>query len=272
MKILQNFFKSPLVIKISDETNLNLEKKIKPIINEILIYSVRRKLRGKEIEIIIPKNLSETVYKWACDEEKEYFDEYGYQPGLGHFSTPLDNESKYFKIIIDSSTFEDLQYFSTLIHEITHVIDFNEYIKKYGNPVFMSEQTKQQKYYYEFYYWTEFNAKKNGLKRFVEELKKREKSIDLYSSASIFIDNVNQRSGRIGKLYELMHFYARITVCDDGLIKQNQNIYPISFINMNFGSKGTVIHSAIEEIKTFKKFEKEKDFLRHLFKKDDYYL
>ena len=61
-----------------------------------------------------------------------------------------------------------------------------------------------------------------------------------------------------------MHYLARITVFDDGLMTLKPEIYPKSYLVENFGPNVTTIHNTMEGIKSFKEFEKEKEFLKYL--------
>lgn len=258
-------FLSSLRIKITDETNRNLKRFVKPLLKELVTNSVRRKLKGKKIEIIIPKDYGQTVYEYSIDEEKEYYDIYGHSSGQGHFCTPTDKKSRDFKIIINKSTFDSYQYFSTVFHEFVHVLDFTEYIHHYGNPTMMDRDTKHSNYYFEFYLWTEFNAKRLGLKRLVKELDKINEGIHLPASTISFIEEDARAKKQLQKLYALMHFFARISACDNGSLKFNPEIHPERYLTASFGENATVIHSILEGIKNYQDFEKEKETLRYLF-------
>ena len=121
--ILEKLFSSSFEIKITDETDLNLESKVTPLLEELITESIRKKLKTKKVEIIIPEDFGLTVYKYSSVEGKEHYDKFGYSNSQGHFSAPFDKKATDFKVIINKSTFEEVQYFSTLFHEFTHVID-----------------------------------------------------------------------------------------------------------------------------------------------------
>ena len=272
MDLLKKLFSilPPLEVKITDETDLGLKLYVEPILNELLTKAVKRKLRGRKIEIIIPVNYGETVYKYAIDEDKEHYDTHGFATSQGNFNITTEKEVINFKLIINSVVFDKFQYFSTISHEFTHAIDFSEYIKKYGNPVLMSRVTKDLNYYFEFYLWTEFNAKKIGVARLQKELDKHDRKI--FISTPNFIQEVASEVDNLPRLYHLMHFFGRISASQDSLIKLNPNIYPKSYLNSAFGTNATIIHTTIEQIKDFKDFEKEKDFLRYLiFSRNNYF-
>jgi hypothetical protein len=259
------FLLSPLLdVKVTDETNLHLEKHVRLLIKELETRTVRKKLQGKSIEIIIPRNYGQTVYEYAVEEEKEHYDSYGYSESRGNFSITTEAGKINFKLIINPSVFDDYMYFSTVVHEFTHAIDFSGYINKYGNPSEMNRNLKNQNYYFEFYLWTEFNAKKIGLERLQKELDKTNLMINIAEAASAFIDEVESEETNLPRLYHLMHFLARISVCGDSSTKYNSDLYPNSYLCAKFGNNVDVIHLTMEKIKNFKDFEKEKDLLRYL--------
>jgi hypothetical protein len=243
-------------------TDLGLKIYVEPLLKELLTKSVKRKLKGRKIEIIIPINYGETVYKYATDEDKEHYDKCGYSTSQGNFSINTEKNKISFKLIINSVVFDKFQYFSTITHEFTHAVDFSEYIKKYGNPNNMSRSLKNLNYYFEFFLWTEFNAKRIGVSRLQKELDKHSKEIII--STSGFIQDVAGQVDNIPRLYHLMHFFGRISASQNSLIKLDPNIYPKKYLELTFGTNTVAIHSIIEQMNDFKDFENEKDLLRYL--------
>ncbi len=260
----KNIFLSSFEVSIIDETNFNRKELVEPLVSELTTKGVCKILKGKKVKIIIPKDFGQTVYNHSIDEEKEHYDINGHSTSRGHFAASFDEKVTEFSIIINNSAFEELQYFSTIFHEFTHVLDFNNYINNYGNPMLMNRKTKHNNYYFEFYLWTEYNAKKIGLQRLIKEYDKKNWKIDLPRTTSIFIEDMEKESQSLPRLYNLMHYFARISVCDDGLLTLNSEIYPKSYLINNFGKNATVIHNTMESIKSFKEFKKEKTFLRYL--------
>ena len=255
-------FSSTIDILITNETNFQLEIYVQKLLIELITQKTRKRLKGKKIEIIIPENFGQTVYKYAIDEEKEYYDKYGYSTSRGNFSITLENNKPNFKLIINSSVFEDFQYFSTLTHEFTHALDFSEYINKYGNPITMDREMKKDNYYFEFFLWTEFNAKKIGLLRFQKEL--HNNNLELVISLSNFINEIENEVDSLPKLYHLMHFFARISVCKDKLDYWELSTFSRDYLIPKFGQDVTTIQLIMEKIVDFKGFEKEKNLLRYL--------
>lgn len=263
-KFLKNIFSSPLEITIVDETNLNRKELVEPLVCELITNNVRKTLKGKKVKIIIPKDFGKTVYNHSIDEEKKHYDKNGYSTSQGHFAASFDEKATEFRITINNSAFDQLQYFSTIFHEFTHVIDFHNYINNYGNPMLMERKTKHNNYYFEFYLWTEYNAKKIGLQRLIKEYDKKNWAIDLPMSTTLFIKDIEKESQSLPRLYNLMHYFARISVCNESLLTLNSEIYPKNYLINNFGENVIVIHNTMESIKSFKEFENEKTFLRYL--------
>lgn len=262
-KLRQSFLSSPsLDFEIIDETDLQFSLLIQPLVEELITKDARLKLVGKRIELIIPKDYGATVYKYAIDEEKKYYDKNGFSTSLGNFSIVNENDVICFKLLINPIAFEDSLYLSTITHEFTHAIDFSGYINKYGNPFTMNTYMKNYNYYREFYLWTEFNAKKKGLLRYQKELDKD--NLKLSISVENFIQEVNSETYSLPQLYQLMHFFARVFVCNNKGYKFEMDFYIRNFLFSKFGSNAFSIQTTIEKIKDFKDFEKEKDLLKYL--------
>ncbi len=267
MKFFKNLFTSKFELNISDQTGLDLKVKTHALLDELITEDVRKKLKGKKVDVIIPENFGTTVYRYANKDEQKHYDQNGYSKAIGNFAPSLDENASEFKIILEKSIFDDVQYYCTIHHEFTHVLDFTDYIKLYGNPMLMDFETRKQKYYFEFYLWAEFKAKKAGLQRLKQEREPNKDSLNTYLSlyTDMFIEEINGGLRGIEKLYCLVHFLARITVFDNGLITLIPQIYPKDFLKANFGENALVIHTELETIESFADFEREKDFLKYLF-------
>lgn len=262
---LKNLFPPPLDIKITDEVNSNLHKYIEPLLIELNTYKVRRKLRNKNIEFIIPINFKRAVYNNSCDYIKQHIDSYGYSPDInGHFCTPLDTNSANFKIIINQNIFENIQYYSTIYHEFTHVIDFNAYIKYYGNPDLMSKSQKYINFFFEFYLWTEYNAKRIGMRRLMIEYKKNEWNVAFPQITALFIEDVILENDRLRRLYYLVHFLARLSECGSESLKLDSKIYPRDFLEIYFGTNVFTLHTTLEKINSFEDFQNKRRRLKFL--------
>lgn len=253
-------------IIISDETNSDYTSKLKLLLNEIQSKKTFSLKNDIKLNIIIPNEYNQSVYDYSPEYQKKHFRIYGIPEGNGHYFPPFDSEDKIHTIILNKSVFSDLLYIGTFFHEFTHVIDFINYIGFYGNPNFMDEKNKSQNYYYEFYLWTEFNAKKIGQKRFIEELKKYDKSIALKETAEYFMSDITKESSEIRKLYLLMYFYARISAEENDLIKLNSNFYPKYFIEKYLSKELLELHSVMENIHNFSSFQNEKKLIKYLCK------
>ncbi|MBF4473192.1 hypothetical protein [Flavobacterium sp. HJJ] len=252
----------PLDLTIIDETNLKLDTLVKSLMEELITKNICLKLEGKKVEIIIPKDFGSTVYKYAIDEEKAHYDANGFSTSNGNFSITTENNIICFKLIINSPVFEDSLYLSTITHEFTHAVDFSEYINRYSNPFLMNSFMKNKNYYREFYLWTEYNAKKKGLLRYQKELDKD--NLKLSITVNDFIHDVESEIYSLPKLYSLMHFFARVFVCNNQGYKFNMDNYVSNFLICKFGSNVFSIQTTIEKIKDFKDFEKKKVILKYL--------
>ena len=80
-----------------------------------------------------------------------------------------------------------------------------------------------------------------------------------------FLEDLNSGITPLERLYFFVHYLARITVYDNGLITLIPQIYPKTFLKDNFGENALVIHTVLESIETFEDFENEKSFLKYLF-------
>ena len=259
-----NIFGKSFQLEIKDETNNNFQTKVNLIINEIITKKERKKLSGIKLNIFITKNIKEKIYKYAEKEDLEYYEKNGFQEPKGNVTLPKIEKPRDYVIIFKESIFTDFDFYSTVTHEITHIIDYNNYSFRYGNIYLFNEHLKRQNYYYEFYLWTEFNAKKKGIYRLQEELNRHQYGINLKKTTKDFIENVENQNNKLEKLYELMHFLARISVYDNGEITSDEEIYPISFLKHNFGKNVTLLYSLMKEIETFDNFENEKSIMRYL--------
>jgi len=269
LKIKKTFLNSPpLNLSIYNEIDKNFNSLIEKLIKELNTKENRLKLDGRKIDIIIPQNFGKTVYEYATNEEKEYYTKNGYSDALGNFSIYKENNLIYYKLIINHIVFKDLSYLSTITHEFTHSIDFSEYIKKYGNPNDMNKFQKNKNFYFEFYLWTEFNAKKNGLLRYQKELDKD--NLKLSICIEDFKNEINIQNNRISKLYTLVHFLARCYVCNKVGYPFNIDIDLNLFLKSKFGLNIFLIQETIEKINSFKDFEKDKTELRYFLNSNQF--
>lgn len=251
-------------INIIDETNCNFKKEVQLIVDNLILNNFFDKINNHDVNIIIAENYCESVYFHSPEFQKKHFRIYGTPIGNGHYFEPTNSLSKTHTIILNTSIFSNFQFYSTIIHELTHFVDFYHYINFYGNPNLMTEFTKEQSFYYEFYLWTEFNAKKKGQKKLIHELNKLDKIINLEVTANNFKKEISNEMAKIRKLYILVHFYARISAENNELIKNYENLYPKSFIKNTFGNQWFELHSLMDEIKNFDDFLNKKELIKRL--------
>lgn len=264
-----NFFKKksiPLNIKIIDETHSNSELIIEPLIKELDNYDNRKKLEKIKIEVIIPKEFNKSIYNNSNESVKNMIDLYSHSLGEsnGYFCTPIISNPNCFKILVNKNILDDLQFYGTIYHEFTHIIDFNEYINNYGNPDKMDKYQKRQNFFYEFYLWTEFNAKKIGIRRLMIEYKKNEFSVAFPQLTNLFMEDVRNEKDTLRRLYYLVHFFARITECGKHYTKNNNEIYPKDFLKSYFGLRVLDLHKILEKTKSFNEFQKNRIKLKEI--------
>ncbi|WP_203257937.1 hypothetical protein [Hyunsoonleella ulvae] len=264
MKNIFHIFQKQLIIEIIDKTNRGFEHKIEPLINEMISRNFKKVLVGKTIEIVIPNDYKKTVYLYATAEKKEHYNQYGIEERKAFLVLPENRKTSYFTIILNQNIFEDYQYYSTIYQELTHVLDYTYYFKKYGNMHVESEEVKKINYYFEYYLWSEFNSKRKGLERLQKEKHVNNWDVELQTSLDQLKQDVHGEQSHLSKLYYLMHFFARISVYDDGFLTPESTLFSNEFLNCNYGAYTNVIYTTVSEIKSFTEFEKEKDFLKFL--------
>ena len=264
-----NFLKKksiPLDVTIIDETYSNSELIVEPLIKELDNYSNRKKLEKIKIEVIIPKDFHNAIYNNSNESVQKMIDLYSVSlsESNGYFCTPLISNPNCFKILINKNILDNIQFYGTVYHEFTHIIDFNEYIKTYGNPDIMDKFQKRNNFYYEFYLWTEFNAKKNGMRRLMIEYKKNEYNVAFPQLTNLFMQDIRNEKDTLRRLYYLVHFFARITECGSRKIKNDDEIYPKDFLLSYFGLRVFELHKVLEKTTNFNKFQNNKKKLKEI--------
>ena len=266
--MINKFFKRKpkLVIKLENETEQNFDLKIWKLVNEYIPKEKKKKLKGKKLNIIVPKNYKEKLYNLSTAEHKEHFNDFGTPELNGCLVLPIDKKSTEFTILLNKRIFDSDQYFSTIPHEITHVFDFNDYFTQYGNIFILDRESKKENFYFVHYLWTEFNAKKIGIQRFKKELDKTKSNINLEVSTKNFKEDVDNNLFYLTKSYHLMHHFGRMSVYDNGLLSFNNNYFPESYLKQIFGENVMTLYHTLKEITNYSEFDKEKEFLKYLMK------
>lgn len=251
--------------EIIDETKNGFEKKIEYIIDGLLNEKTREFLKGIKLKIFVPINMKQKIFEYSTEDEIREHNIYGFKTGNGNVSLPKSTTSKDYVISLDKSIFSEYEYFSTIAHEITHIIDFSAYFSKYGNVYILNKNERTNLYYKEFYLWTEFNAKKNGIKRLQLEFDNYGWNIPLIKTTKRAIEDIEKEDYKYNKLYHLMHFFGRISVYDDDdMIIYDNDIFPLDFLENYFNIDIRKLYFILKKIENFDDFEKYKTILKEL--------
>ncbi len=257
---------SVLNIRVIDQNNIGADLILEPLIKELDNYHNRKELLGKEIEVIVPLDFKESVYLYSNFNVKRIIKSQSesFQDSNGYFCVPLFSSPNKFRILINKSIIHDIQFPGTLYHEFTHVLDFNNYINIYGNPDKMSLKEKRENFYYEFYLWTEFNAKREGMKRLQIEYKKKGFNVAFEEHTKLFINDLKFEHNELRRLYYLVHFLARLSQCGNYFIRRKEKNYPKKFLKEHFGKSVFKLHKVLENTVNFNSFQKNKVKLKKL--------
>jgi len=111
--------------------------------------------------IKICPDIKKDIYRLSSDDHKRKFDITGVPDLNGYLVQPKSDELD-FIILISEKQFIDLQYIHTIVHELVHLNDYFRYYQKNGNLSIRGSAEQNKAYYREFYYWSEFHAKRIG--------------------------------------------------------------------------------------------------------------
>ncbi len=111
--------------------------------------------------IKITPEFQEDLYLHSHEKEKLEMDKFGI-PGLNGVVIMPKTEELDFIVLISSKQFEDDQVVHTAFHEFTHLYDYFQYFQENGNLYIRDEKEQELKYFWEFYQWSEYHAKRLG--------------------------------------------------------------------------------------------------------------
>ncbi|MFH6969126.1 hypothetical protein [Flavobacterium sp. FlaQc-28] len=137
-----------------------LKSKTQDLVNEFFDIDKLSIVNDKQLQIIISKNYESDLLENSNELATKCFIENGIPENKAIIILPDDANYSKFVIIVKENIFEDREYFSTITHELTHVIDFINHFDEFGNIY------RGNAIYDDFFFWTEFNAKKLVLKDF----------------------------------------------------------------------------------------------------------
>jgi len=258
-RISKHILNYNLSVEIINEGDSSNRRIINSIINEFFSRNQRKLITNKNFKIIIPRDFNATYYYYSNSSIKEFIDKNGYSEYLALLILPSDTNSKEFTLIIRNDIMSiKNELYKTLFHEFTHIIDYTNFFNHKGNLYISDINTKIDNYYFEFYLWTEFHAKKVGLKRY----KKCGGTTNLVEKADDFERSINQTTTELGLYYSLMHFLARISVFKHFGLSSNE--FPVKHLSLFLEIDVLKLYKKLNKIETYKDFNNEKKLLREL--------
>jgi hypothetical protein len=112
--------------------------------------------------IKVSPDIKKDIYFLSPKGNRAYYDLHGVQEFSGFLVPPLTDDLR-FTILIAERQFADFQYARTLAHELAHLQDYFRYYSENGNLGIKSPEEQARRYYREFYYWSEFHARRAGI-------------------------------------------------------------------------------------------------------------
>jgi hypothetical protein len=226
-----------------------LKSKTQDLVNEFFDIDKLSIVNDKQLQIIISKNYESDLLENSNELATKCFIENGIPQNKAIIILPDDANYSKFVIIVKEKIFEDREYFSTITHELTHVIDFINHFDEFGNIY------RGNAIYDDFFFWTEFNAKKAGLERLQLELNKTGQKISLEDSANNFILENNQTLSADKKVYNLVHFLARISIYDETKnLDFDEREFPRQYLITLFGQKTFALYNLLNIADSYGKF------------------
>lgn len=159
---------------------------------------------------------------------------------------------EHFTILINERVFLDDQYVHTVFHEFTHLFDIYFYLRDYGS----RENNCNNKYYWEFHYWTEFHAKSVGSRIYFSYLEQNNKGGEPGFHSQDLIGKINGfTTGLIPfqiVFSELMSYWGRLSVFNvDKDLHPNLDFTEALLIE-TFGSGITELYDLLLGLKDYK--------------------
>jgi hypothetical protein len=234
-------------------TNKTFDNRIKQALKDLIIDFEKSEnfnfSNGKTFEFVISTNFDGDFFNFSNEFSKRYFKQKGIPNHNAITILPEDENFSKFTVLFRNELFDSLEFYSTVFHELTHLKDYLNYFSENGNVY------KGLPKYDEFFFWTEFNAKKKGIQRLLLELEKDESSISLEIATDNFINELSQTNNINHKLYLLMHFLARLSVFDKkGNLEFDDDVYPKKYIESVYSNQIEALYIILFEINEYKKF------------------
>jgi hypothetical protein len=136
-------------------------RQITKMVLDVFYSSTRREEIRLEIEYVddIYNRLLELAYS---DKQKDDIAKSkAFITGLnGTMIMPKTRDGVHYIVISKTYLDETLSFMGTIVHELTHIYDFIDFASEFCDGSY--ELIEQHDLFKIFYYWTEFNAKRNG--------------------------------------------------------------------------------------------------------------
>jgi len=238
-----------LDIQIETDSN-EIKSKIEDLILDFFCANNIDIVQDKKIVIIISEDFKTDMIKYSSSEMQNFVLENNIQESAGRVILPVDKDFSNFVILLIKDIFNSNQYFSTLTHELVHVIDFINHFKEVGNIYTGNAE------YDDFFFWTEFNAKKIGLKRLQQELDKNNEKLNLRASTINFREQNLKEILPDKQVYNLVHFFARISIYDKYKnLAFNEDEFPREYLINLYGEKSIELYYLLNEINNYDEFK-----------------
>ncbi len=266
MNIFKSLFSSNQKFKyeILSQDNFPHRKKITDLISEVFTKDDLVFLKNKRLIIHIPENQKQIIYELANDDHKSDYDINGIMETNGHVALPKDDKATEFNIVFNKDIFDDLEYFSTVTHELNHIIDYSRYFNDKGNVYLLDKIRRSELYYFEFYFWTEFKSKRAGVMRQRIELEKSNFELSHYNAVRNLFEDLKEPLLSVPKYYKLMHFFAKISAYDDKYLRYDDVLFPLDFLRTNFCYGVDELYKLMSNIDNYEQFDKNKENIRRI--------
>lgn len=230
------------------------------------------------VRISIVKDIYEEYLKveseeWKINEIKRQKDIIDNDNGLIAYPNKLHD---FFIIFISEdevlkSKENNMLIICTLWHELTHVIDYQNFVDEFNNGSF--ENIEKIENYMPFYFWTEYHAKKVSYKLYKDFAwqgqSKSAESLEHIKTIELPFQNENLRKELISyevdlkqQIYLIMHYLARYSVWEelDSIYYMDGQQFPF-WLNRICNNKILDLYSFLNKLDNFDKAKENLDKL-----------
>lgn len=139
--------------------NLNLEKITQMAVDTFYIFKRRETIKLK-IEYVDDLYTRRLQLAHTEKEINDIINSKNFIRGLNGTMILPKSKDETFYILISKAILNDTYFIGTIIHELTHIYDFIDFASAFCNDNY--EIVESHNLFGMFYYWTEFNARRNG--------------------------------------------------------------------------------------------------------------